>query len=371
MYKSGHSGSVNENFELGQPWLGGINVKTNRISLWFVVLPALIASLGFWASVWGRPPAGSDLLASDEVKAAPNNYKVHFEDAHIRLVEEVVRPGETEKMHTNPYPSVVASDEAMPKISDTDASPKESLGPAPKGEKYPTCETIAPEGLHAITNNDTFPLHVYRVEFKRIDGDAYKTNWQTWYPWMLKPIKPVNDVVIPANAKPFSAEFPYSIAYDSYIAAPNNHTMRYQDKHVRFLEVAFRGGERENLHGHPYSSVFAHDVGGGGTPPASTDGPLPEAGIHVHPDGSPMHSSVGDIKLDPTSQLNNQNNGLGPAPPGMQWPTCNTAMPQAPHKAFNGNPWPSHFYRIEFTRVDGDGIKTEWKKWYPAFAKSE
>jgi len=171
-----------------------------------------------------------------------------------------------------------------------------------------------------------------------------------------------------AGAKPFSKEFPYSIEYDSYKAAPNNHRMRYQDSHVRFLEVIFHGGERENLHGHPYSSVFAHDMGGG-TPPTSFDGPLPEPGMHLKADGSPMHSSVGDIKLDPDSPLNNQFNGLGPAPPGTKWPTCNTALPQAPHKAFNQNPWPSHFHRIEFTRVDGDGIKTHWKEWYPSMVR--
>lgn len=346
-------------------------MKGSRISLWFSLAPALIVCAVLWTMASARTAANASADSSDEIKAAPNNYKLHYEDAHIRLVEVVVRPGETEKMHTDPYPSVIAYDGAIPaKLTDSGPPPAMSHGPAPKGVDFPTCDTSAPEGLHALTNNDTFPLHAYRIEFKRIDGDAYRTNWKTWYPWMLDPIPVVKDVHPGPDAKPFSKEFPYPIAYDSYIAAPNNHKMRYQDNHVRFLEVVFRGGERENLHGHPYSSVFAHDIGGG-SPATSTDGPLPEAGIHVKPDGSPMHSSVGDIKLDPTSQLNNQNNGLGKAPPGMQWPTCNTAMPQAPHQAFNGNPWPSHFYRIEFRRVDGDGLKTHWKQWYPSMAKSQ
>ena len=39
--------------------------------------------------------------------------------------------------------------------------------------------------------------------------------------------------------------------------------------------------------------------------------------------------------------------------------------PQWPHAASDTNPYPTHFYRIQFKRVDGDGIKTHWKEWYP------
>lgn len=343
-------------------------MKISKAGLWLTVAPMLIACAAIWVGGSARPAAAAGADSSDEIKAAPSNYKLRYEDDHLRLVEVIVRPGETEKMHTDPYPAVIAHDSAMPKVTDSAPAPAMAHGPAPKGIDYPTCDTVAAEGMHALTNHDTFPLHYYKIEYKRLDGDDYRTNWQKWYPWMLEPIKPVKDVAPGPDAKPFSKEFPYPIAYDSYVAAPNNHRMRYQDDHVRFLEVIFHGGERENLHGHPYSSVFSHDSGGGPAP-TSTDGPLPEPGIHLKPDGSPMHSSVGDIKLDPSSQLNNQNNGLGPAPAGMQWPTCNTATPQAPHKAFNQNPWPSHFNRIEFRRVDGDEFKTNWKQWYPSMAK--
>ncbi len=349
-------------------------MKVGKAGLCFVAASALLGSAAFWVggsaspAVAASPAAPASADPNDEIKAAPNNYKLHYEDDHMRLVEVVVRPGETEKMHTDPYPAVIAHDAAMPNVTDTAAPLAMGHGPAPKGQEYPTCDTTPAEGMHALTNHDTFPLHYYKIEYKRLDGDSYHTNWATLYPWMKDPIKKVADVHPPADAKPFSKEFPYPIAYDSYVAAPNNHRMRYQDDHVRFLEVIFHGGERENLHGHPYASVFEHDSGGGDAP-TSFDGPLAEPGIHLHPDGTPMHSSVGDIKLDPGSELNNQNNGTGPAPPGMQWPTCNTATPQAPHQAFNQNPWPSHFNRIEFRRVDGDGIKTHWKEWYPWMAK--
>jgi len=347
-------------------------MKDARIRLWFAVVPALIVFFALWASSWKQAAARPRPDATDAVTAAPNDYKLRYEDQHVRLVEVVVRPGETENMHTDPYALVIASDAVAPsKLTDTAPAPVAGQGPAPKGMEFPTCATMGPQPAHAMTNNDTFPLHYYRVEFKRIDGEAYKTHWQTWYPWMLDPIKPVRDVAPPADAKPFSAAFPFPIAYDSYIAAPNNHYMRYQDDHVRFLEVTFRAGERENLHGHPYPSVFAHDIGGPAIPTANADGALPEPGLHRNPDGTPLHSSVGDIKLDPDSPLNGQGGGRGPAPAGMEWPTCNTMAPQAPHKAYNGNPYPTHFYRIEFRRLDGEGIKTHWKEWYPWMAQSQ
>jgi len=379
VYKSGHaSGQNGDVLYISIEVTLGVkskNKKDNKMKLWFTVVAVLIVCAVLWASGWARKTASGTLNSSDAAKAASNNYKVRYEDAHVRLVEVVVRPSETEKMHTDPYALVIASDAVAPaKLKDT-ANPNAGHGPAPQGADYPFCETRGAQDLHAITNSDTFPLHYYRIEFKRIDGDAYKTNWQTWYRWMLDPLKPVRDVQPPSDAKPFSQEFPFPIAYDSYIAAPNNHYMRYQDAHVRFLEVTFRAGERENLHGHPYASVFAHDTGGAAgaaaQPPATADGPLAEAGFHRKPDGAPRRTSVGDIKLDPNSPLNGQGGGQGPAPAGMQWPTCNTMVPQAPHKAYNGNPYPTHFYRIEFKRIDGEGIKTHWKQWYPWMGKSQ
>jgi hypothetical protein len=33
------------------------------------------------------------------------------------------------------------------------------------------------------------------------------------------------------------------------------------------------------------------------------------------------------------------------------------------------NPYASYFYRLQFKRIDGDGIKTHWREWYPWMAK--
>ena len=52
----------------------------------------------------------------------------------------------------------------------------------------------------------------------------------------------------------------------------------------------------------------------------------------------------------------------------MKWPNCSTMGPQWPDAASDIAPYPSHFYRIQFKRVDGDGIRTHWREWYPWMA---
>ncbi len=308
----------------------------------------------------------------DEVHAAPNIHRVRYEDEHVRLVEVTILPGQTEPMHGHAFASVFARDAIRPeKLSNKALDPNspqngqdEMVGPAPQGMTWPTCSTMGPQAPHAVTNNDTFPLHFYRLEFKRIDGDGIRTRWKEWYPWMLAPLKAAKDLD-PKVGAPFSKEFPYPIALDSYKAAPNNHQLRYEDSHIRFLEVTIRPGERENLHGHPYPSVFAND--NAGVMPDVVYAPHRDAGLGAGlKAGAPGTENIpSDIAYDPSSPMNGQNQGHGPPPKGRMWPVCSTMGPQAPHQAFDGRSFPAHFYRIEFKRIDGDGIKTHWKEWYP------
>jgi mannose-6-phosphate isomerase-like protein (cupin superfamily) len=134
--------------------------------------------------------------AYDSVFAAPNNYRLLYEDGHIRLLEVTVRPGETTPMHGHPYASVLAFNAVTAdanKIVDAKLVPDSPFngqgagyGPPPRvfNMKVPTCMTVAPQAPHAITNNDIVPLHYYRIEFKRVDGDAFQSHWRDWYPWM-------------------------------------------------------------------------------------------------------------------------------------------------------------------------------------------
>jgi hypothetical protein len=315
--------------------------------------------------------------AYDEAAAAGEIYHVRYEDQHIRLVEVGVFPGAHTSMQGDPYASVIAIDSPSPKMETLLLDPKSSLNgqgagqaPPPQGLQYPIGRTEAPRAPHTVVNNDTFPLHYFRIEFKRIDGDDYATHWKTWYPWMLDPLRPFANIdpKDPALGAPVSAAYPFARSTESYVAAPNNHYVRYQDDHVVFLEVCFRPGERENVHGHAYPSVFARDIGASpavsGPTPVST---APAIQVTENLPGLGHAGAGGDWKLDPNG-TNGQGGGSCAGPAGMKWPNCSTMGPQWPHAASDTNAYPTHFYRIQFKRIDGDGIKTHWREWYPWMA---
>jgi len=296
---------------------------------------------GDYPQHWPYPDEYDSAVGASEV------HHIRYIDNHVRFVEVAYFAGVHGQMHGHPWPSVFAVDAPVPKGYNVSLDPQnrpiQGRGPAPAGMKFPTCATMGPQAPHAETNLDTWPHHFYRLEFLRVDGTGIQQHWKEWYPWMLDPLRSVKDVKPPANAPKFSDAWPYPIAYDSYVAAPNNHKLLYEDDHVRLLEVTIRPGETENIHGHPYPSVFANDAVPGVT-------------------GK-------DHALDPNSPLNGQGAGSGPAPAGFEGPSCSTMGPQAPHQATNTGIVPMHFYRIEFKRIDGDDLKTHWREWYPWMAK--
>src|ERR1700687_3602398 len=75
----------------------------------------------------------------------------------------------------------------------------------------------------------------------------------------------------------------YPDAYDSVAAAGEIHHIRYEDEHIRLIEVAYFPGVHGNMHGHPYPSVFAYDAA--------------------------MPSKVVNVTLDSQSPLNNPTGG--------------------------------------------------------------
>jgi hypothetical protein len=107
-----------------------------------------------------------------------------------------VRPGETTPAHGDPYASVLAFNTVAVdarEIVDTKLDPKSPLnghrvgeGPPPSvfNMSAPTCTTVPPQAPHTIRNNNPIPLHYYRIEFKRVDGDDFPSHWREWYPWM-------------------------------------------------------------------------------------------------------------------------------------------------------------------------------------------
>jgi len=296
----------------------------------------------------------SDLYAAEV--AAPEVHHVRYQDAHVRFIEEAYFPGVHGKMHGHPFPSVIAIDAPASRGVNVNLDTGPGIvfngADAPRGAQFPLCATASPQAPHAETNQDSFPHHFYRLEFLRVDGKDFETRWREWYPHMLDSRPEAPDVVPAAGAAKFSADWPYPLAYDSLAAAPDNHRLLYEDGHVRLIEVTIWPGETERLHGHPYPSVFAYDN-------------LifkPAASGHLRKYG------VSDRKLDPDSLHNGQDANVGEPPPGMDTPGCATMGPLAPHQIHDGGALPLHFYRIEFKRIDGDGLRTHWRDWYPWMA---
>jgi hypothetical protein len=303
---------------------------------------------------WGGYPYPASY---DAEIADPDVHRVLFENENIMFLEVSNPPGLDVRMHGHPYPSVFARDTGAGQgvagipIEDTHLDPTSpfagkgwSQGPPPPGLEFPRCTTAPPEGPHKPINHGTVPVHFYRVEFRRLDGEDLRTHWKDWYPWMLEPGKPAPALQSGlAQGSKLSEGWPYPLDYDSELAAPNNYRLLYEDGHVRLLEVGVRPGETTPVHGNPYATVLAFNA--------------------VLPD----ERDIVNKTLDPKATLKEQGAGHAPAPSvfDMKMPTCTTVPPQAPHTIRNNSQTPLHYYRIEFKRVDGDNFQSHWREWYP------
>jgi hypothetical protein len=327
-------------------------MKTHR-----VLRPALMV-WGLWCCLPVHSQAGSEFprtpwggypypASYDAEIADPDVHRVLFENENIMFLEVANPPGLDVRMHGHPYPSVFARDTGRGEgvagipLKESHLDPTSPFagkgwgqGPAPAGLQFPRCSTAPPEAPHKPINHGSVPVHFYRIEFRRLDGDDYRTQWKDWYPWMSTPgklsPKPQHEST-PGDK--FSESWPYPQAYDSLLAAPNNYRLLYEDGHVRLLEVTVRPSEITPTHGNPYPSVLAFNT-------AAVD-----------------QREIFDTKLA----------GEGPAPSvfNMTAPTCATVAPRPPHTMRNNGVVPLHYYRIEFKRVDGDEFASHWREWYP------
>ena len=103
----------------------------------------------------------------DALKAGAKNHKVIFEDKEIRVLSVTVEPGEVEVAHHHQWPSVIVFDRPT-KRENRDANgkllvPKVS---ADGNKESPMVIRVPPEAAHSVTNLDTVPMHLIRVEFK-------------------------------------------------------------------------------------------------------------------------------------------------------------------------------------------------------------
>ncbi len=305
-------------------------------------------------TAWGGYPYPASY---DAEVADPDVHRVLFENENIMFLEVANPPELDVRLHGHPYPSAFARDTgggagvAGIPLQDFHLDPAGPFagkgwgqGDAPSGMEFPRCTTAPPESPHKPINHGTVPVHFYRIEFRRLDGEDFKSHWKDWYPWILKPSKVAPRVEAGAAAgNGLSQEWPYSPEYDSVVAAPNNYRLLYEDGHVRLLEVTVRPGETTPAHGNPYASVLAFNT-------LAVD-----------------EREIVETKLDLRAPLNEHRAGHGPAPSAfnMKVPTCETVAPQAPHTIRNNSAIPLHYYRIEFKRVDGDDFQKRWREWYP------
>lgn len=177
-------------------------METGRIPFAILGLLVSLAAVGLAAqpaSIKGASPL------TDAVVAAPKNHRVLYEDAHIRLLEVIVQPGETENWHTHSWASALIFDGPQPRLRNELASggsvefgrnfelPSDATVPPQLAaivnaehdqlqrqelsnwsDSTPVVAALGPDhaGAHRITNLDTFPHHFYRLEFKKLEGNA-------------------------------------------------------------------------------------------------------------------------------------------------------------------------------------------------------
>lgn len=105
--------------------------------------------------------------ALDALAAGVKNHRVIYEDDDIRVLSVTVQPGEHEVPHHHRWPSVIVYDHPV-KSENRDA--KGNLLPrkaAAGGSEWPPVIRVPPEAAHSVTNLDTVPLHLIRIEFKK------------------------------------------------------------------------------------------------------------------------------------------------------------------------------------------------------------
>jgi hypothetical protein len=108
-----------------------------------------------------------------------------FEDDVIRLVDVWLAPGARAATAAAGYPSVLVVDTRRAfDALDALVGPDAGRALAPTGLAMPRCLTVDAGASTALRNTGATAIHYYRMEFKRIEGEALKDHWREWYPFM-------------------------------------------------------------------------------------------------------------------------------------------------------------------------------------------
>ena len=146
-----------------------------------VIGAALVSAflLGTWAQTQTQSPILKWPLALEAVHAAPSVHHILFENDSVRLLEVTVQPGQTEPLHWHMYPSVFAFNGVQAALTDHSANSTNQRARQYEDADWsqPQCRTMPVQAPHQVTDTDSFPVHFYRLEFKKMDGKGIETNW--------------------------------------------------------------------------------------------------------------------------------------------------------------------------------------------------
>jgi hypothetical protein len=133
----------------------------------FMIIAGLaLASSPTWAQ--GLTSGTSTASVQDAVEAASQSHNVLFENEDIRLLMVIIPPGESAPLHRHDLPSVLIIDSYTTTTEETVGGLRIMSESLPDGAQVPLIIVKEPEGAHAITNTETTPFHLYRLEFKKL-----------------------------------------------------------------------------------------------------------------------------------------------------------------------------------------------------------
>jgi len=137
---------------------------------------------GTWAQTKTQNPILKWPVSMEATHAAPKIHQVLFENNSVRLLEVTVQPGQTEPLHWHMYPSVFAINGVQAALTDhtADSTNKRPRQYEDADWSQPQCRTMPVQAPHQVTNSDSFPVHFYRLEFKKMDGKNIETDWDRY-----------------------------------------------------------------------------------------------------------------------------------------------------------------------------------------------
>jgi hypothetical protein len=132
----------------------------------------VVAVLLLAASSQAQVPGVCKVIATDAndgVLVAPENHKVLYEDADVRVLDVTVLPHTREVMHTHTRPAIMYIDQASAQRWFTPDTPDPKAYPAPANFK-PILVRLKPEALHAMgeSGGDEVSRDPRRAEASRL-----------------------------------------------------------------------------------------------------------------------------------------------------------------------------------------------------------